>query len=428
MNKPPVGLPSADNTFASASAAMRRAKRSPLRTAILVGVVILIAIGAGLVLKQCAGQGRSGNFRRALTAVGTAKASLGDMPIVLESLGTVTPLATTTATPRVSGNLTKIAFTEGQMVKAGQLLAVIDERPYVVALQQAQAQLARDQAALDNAQILLKRDQTLLAQDSIARQDVDTQDATVKQDQGVVLADVAAVNNAQLNLVYCHVTAPISGRVGLRQIDLGNYVNGGGSTGVVVITQLDPIDVVFTIPEDQLAAIAARERSGAVMQVTALDRSGGQVIARGKLLTIDNQIDVTTGTVKAKARFANASGALFPQQFVNINLLIDTLHNAVIVPAAAIRHGPQGDFVWIMQSNRTAHMQAVKVGPTQGEQASIASGLTAGQTVITEGGDRLREGAPVMLPGQRPNFGRGGFGGQGGRRRGGGQGGFGGGG
>jgi multidrug efflux system membrane fusion protein len=388
----------------------RSVRRTVIPILIVVGVAALIAFG----LSQCAHNAPPSGFGRPSTTVGVAKVQQGPMPIQLTEIATVTPLATTTVTGRIAGTLTRIAFTEGQMVKAGQLLATVDERPYVVALQQAQAQLARDQAALENAQLLLKRDQTLLAQDSIARQDVDTQAATVRQDQAVVQADIASVNNAKLNLGYTRIVAPITGRAGLRQIDLGNFLSGT-TTGIVVLTQIDPIDVTFTVPQDELQPIAQRLRSGAVLPVAALDRPGGTILARGRLLTLDNQIDPATGTVKAKARFANPTGALFPQQFVNLQLLVDTIPNAAIVPAAAVRHGPQGDFVWVVQPNRTAHMQLVKVGPSLGEQASIQSGLSAGSSVITEGGDRLREGAPVTLPGQRPSFGGpGGFRGRGG--------------
>jgi membrane fusion protein, multidrug efflux system len=425
MNKPPVGISGADVISKAAGFGSPHGKRSRVRTVVLIAAVVLVAVAVALLLRTRAGQGGPqgpGGGRRPMTTVGVAQASLGDMPIQLQELGTVTPLATTTVTPRVSGNLTELHFQEGQMVKAGQLLAVIDERPYQVALQQAQAQQARDQAALADAEVLLKRDQTLLAQDSIARQNVDTQAATVKQDQAVVQADVASVNNAKLNLTFCRIVAPISGRAGLRQVDLGNYISAGSATGIVVVTQIDPIDVTFTIPEDQLPTIFQRMRSGAVLPVSALDRSGGKALAEGRLLTLDNQVDATTGTVKAKARFVNSTGVLFPQQFVNVQLLVNTLKSVVIVPASSIRHGPNGDYVWIMLPDHTAHMQQVKVGPSLGEQASLQSGVTVGQTVITEGGDRLREGAQVMLPGQRPNF-AGGKGGRGGRR-GGGSGGF----
>ena len=413
MSDPPVGASSAGAMFPASGRGPVPQRRRWRTLLTIVGVALAAALLA-FVLHQCAGKGGASRGGRPTTTVGTAKAVRGDMPIQLQALGTVTPLATTNVTSRIAGTLTRIAFTEGQMVRAGQVIAVVDERPYQVALQQAQAQMARDQAGLANAQLLLKRDQTLLAQDSIARQDVDTQAATVKQDEGVVKADAAAVNNARLNLGYCRIVAPITGRAGLRQVDVGNYVTAGSTTGIVVLTEMDPMDVTFTIPEEQLPTVAARMRSGAPLPVSALDRTAGQALAQGRLLTLDNQIDVTTGTIKAKARFDNKGGALFPQQFVNVQLLVNTLTGAIIIPAAAVRHGPQGDFVWTMQTDHTAHMQAVKVGPSLGEQASILSGVNPGDTVITEGGDRLREGAPVTLPGQRPGGGAGGRGGAGG--------------
>ncbi len=409
----------------------RTGKRPRWRSALLIVAVVLVAVAVAFGLSKCVGQGGpggpggpGGRFGRAPTTVGVAKAVAGELPIQQDALGTVTSRATVTVTSRIAGNLTRVAFREGQMVRKGELIAEVDERPYTIALKQAQGQLLRDQAALDNAKLLLSRDQTLLAQDSIARQDVDTQAATVKADEGVVRTDEAAVDNARLNLVYCRVTAPVAGRIGLRQVDVGNYVTAGSSTGLAVITEIDPIDVVFTLPEDQVPQVSARMRTGAVLPVTALDRTGGQILAKGVLSTLDNQVDVTTGTVKAKAAFSNSNGVLFPNQFVNVRVLVDTRRNAVIVPAAPVRHGPQGDFVWLLQPDRTAKMQAVKLGPSLAEQASILYGVQVGQTVITEGGDRLRDGAPVLLPGQRP----GGFGGKGGRggRRGGPGGGFGG--
>ncbi|HEX4096810.1 MAG TPA: efflux RND transporter periplasmic adaptor subunit, partial [Caulobacteraceae bacterium] len=352
MTEPPVGASPADSSLFPHAAAGSRASvvqpRSKRRTLLWVIGVIVLAIIIGLVLRQCAGKGgQRGNFRPQ-TTVGVVQAVYGDMPIQIPALGTVTPLATTTVTARIAGNLTEINFKEGQMVKAGQLLAVVDERPYKVALDQAQAQLAHDQAALADAQLLLKRDQVLLTQDSVARQDVDTQAATVKQDEATIQSDVANVENARLNLGYCRIVAPIAGRVGLRQIDVGNYITSGTTNGLVVITEINPIDVLFTVSEDQLPTIAERVRAGAVLPASALDKPGGQTLAQGRLLTLDNQIDSTTGTVKAKARFENASGVLFPQQFVNIELLVNTLKNAVIVPASSIRHGPSGDYVWLM--------------------------------------------------------------------------------
>jgi multidrug efflux system membrane fusion protein len=407
MIEPPVGASSADSIFPSTGAGSRAdaRPRSRGRTVLTIIGVIVLAVIVAFVLKQCAGHGGGARgFQRPQTTVGVVKAVSGDMPIQISALGTVTPLATTTVAARIAGNLTKIDFKEGEMVKAGQLLAVVDERPYTVALEQAQATLAHDQAALEDAQLLLKRDQVLLTQDSVARQDVDTQAATVKQDEASVQSDVANVNNARLNLGYCRIVAPISGRVGLRQVDVGNYISTGNTNGLVIITQINPMDVEFTLSEDQIPEVTARVRAGDVLPATALDKAGGQTLAQGRLLTLDNQIDATTGTVKAKARFANANGALFPQQFVNIELLVNTLKNQTIVPASAIRHGPNGDYVWVMQPNHTAHMQDVKVGPSQGEQIVIESGVTVGQNVITEGGDRLKEGSAVLLPGQRPSF------------------------
>jgi multidrug efflux system membrane fusion protein len=410
-----------------------RKKNSPVKLAISIAVVILIALALGYLLTHLgkpsggpggpggggsgrrAGRGGPGGFGgRAAVTVGTAPATIGNIPIQLDALGTVTPPVTATVASRIAGNLMEVYFTEGQMVKKGQKLALIDPRPYRVALEQAQGTLARDEAALADAQLDLKRYQTLLAQNSIASQQVDTQAALVRQDAGTVKTDKAAVDAAKLNLTYTLITAPAAGRVGLRQVDIGNYIPVGSTTGLVVLTQIDPIDVVFTIPEDNVGAIGKRERAGAVLPVTIFDRGGGTTLAQGKLSTLDNQIDTTTGTVKAKARFNNGSGALFPNQFVNARLLVDVLCNAVIVPTTAVRHGSLGDFVYTLEG-RTAKMVMVKTGPGTPETVSIASGLKGNETVITEGGDRLRDGASVTLPGDRPAGGVSG----GGRRRGG---------
>ena len=256
----------------------------------------------------------------------------------------------------------------------------------------------RDQASLDEARIDLTRYKTLAAQDSIARQQVDVQAATVKQDEGVVKTDKAAVDSAKLNLVYCRITAPVAGRVGLRQVDPGNYVQTGDTNGIVVINQFDPTTVEFAVPEDDIPQIDARMRATGTLPVTAFDRTGATTLAQGELFTLDNQIDPTTGTVKARARFANPTGALFPSQFVNVTLLVDTLSNAVTIPAVAVRHGPQGDFVYVVQLDSTVKMTAVKVGPAQGETTSIASGLSVGDQVVTDGGDRLSDGSRVVLP------------------------------
>jgi multidrug efflux system membrane fusion protein len=407
-----------------------RRKKRPLKTILGIGTVAVVALGVGWFLTQQTKQapaggpggppgprggapGRGGGFggRNAIT-VGTAPAQIGNIPIQLDALGTVTPPVTATIQSRIAGNLMNVYFTEGQIVKKGQKLALIDPRPYQVALQQAQGTLAHDQAALENARLDLKRYQTLASQNSIAGQQVDTQTALVKQDEGQIKTDQAAVANAQLNLDYTLIKAPADGRVGLRQVDVGNYITVPQTNGLVVLTQVDPIDVVMTIPEDNVPQITRRQRAGATLPVTVFDRGGGTVLGQGTLSTLDNEIDTTTGTVKAKARFNNGAGALFPNQFVNARMLVDVLCNVVVVPTTALRHGSQGDFVYTLQPNRTAKMVIVKAGPGAAETVSISSGLQGNETVITEGGDRLRDGAPVNLPGQRPP---GGFGGRRGR-------------
>ncbi|MFI4972958.1 MAG: efflux RND transporter periplasmic adaptor subunit [Caulobacterales bacterium] len=410
-------------------------KRPLWQTVAGIAVVVLIAVVLALLLSRCAsggggpagrgGRGGGPGGRPAIT-VGVAKAALGDVPIQLTALGTVTPEATVTVTSRVSGILTEVRFQEGQMVRKGALLAVIDRRPFQVALQQAEGALMHDQAQLANARIDLKRYQDLLAEDSVSAQTADTQAALVKQDEGLVQSDKAQVANARLNLSFASIASPVAGRVGLRQLDAGNQIAAGPSTPIAVVTEIDPIDVVFAVPETEIPAIIRQTGpSGGGLPVTAYDREGGTVLGQGSLSTIDNLVDVTTGTVKGKARFPNPDGALFPNQFVNVTVLVDTLNNQVIVPTSAVRHGPQGDFVYVLQPDQTVKMQLVKVGPGAAETVSIASGLQAGVTVITEGGDRLSDGAHVNLPGQKPATAAGGFGGKGkkgGRHKKGGQG------
>ncbi|MEO8925645.1 MAG: MdtA/MuxA family multidrug efflux RND transporter periplasmic adaptor subunit, partial [Caulobacteraceae bacterium] len=381
--------------------------------------VVLAAVALALILSRCAqsgakaggtgGPGAGPGGRPAIT-VGTAKAITGAIPIEVSALGTVTPLATVNVNARVAGMLLTVDFREGQLVRKGQVLAQIDPRPFQVAVQQAQGQLLRDQALLADAKLDLARFRTLKSQDSIAGQQVDTQAALVKQDEASVSADHATVASAQLNLSFTRIDAPVSGRVGLRQIDPGNQITANATTPIAVVAQIDPIAVVFSLPEQDIAAVTRNAGRGGGLPVTALDRAGGTVLASGGLATLDNVIDTTTGTVKAKARFANPAGALFPNQFVNVTMLVDTLENQVIVPTTAVRHGPQGDFIWVLQSDKTVKAASVKVGPGTAETVSIVSGLNLGQTVITEGGDRLREGGRVTLPGQKPGSGGGGGG------------------
>lgn len=357
------------------------------------------------------------------TTVGVATAERADIPVYLDSLGTVTATATTTVRAQVSGVLQKVNYTEGQLVHAGQVLATIDPRPFQIALQQSTGQRQRDEAQLDSARVTLGRYQTLLKEDSIARQDVDTQAALVKQLEGTVTTDRAAENMAKLNLNYTEVKAPISGRVGLRTVDIGNLVSSGDANGVAVITQLNPIDVSFTVPQDQLPVVQARIREAAAVPATALDRTRTDTLAAGRFVALDNQVDVQTGTVKAKARFDNGDGKLFPSQFVNLRLKIDTIKNAVVVPVTAVRHGADGDFVYVLNGvDRTVSVRPVTRGQQTVDKVEIKSGLQAGEQVITEGADRLKDGAKVVLPGDHPQMG-GGRGGQGGWRGRGGQGG-----
>lgn len=355
-----------------------------------------------------AGGGRGGRGGPT-TTVGVATAEQADIPVNIEALGTVTAAATATVRPQVSGVVQKILFTEGQMVKQGQVLATIDPRPFEMALLQARGQRQRDEAQLENARLLLSRYRTLLEQESIARQEVDTQAALVKQLEGTVMTDRAAEGIARLNVGYTQVKAPISGRVGLRTVDIGNLVSSGDANGVAVITQLSPIDVEFTVPQDQVPALQARIAQGAKLPATALDRTRTDTLATGSFMALDNQVDVQTGTVRAKARFANTDGKLFPSQFVNLRLVLDTIENAVVVPVTALRHGANGDFVYVLDpQQRTVSQRAVTRGQATVDKVQITSGLKMGEQVITEGADRLRDGAKVTLPGDRPQGARGG--------------------
>ena len=333
--------------------------------------------------------------------VGEATARRADVPVYIDALGTVTPVATITLRPQVSGVLTQVLFTEGQMVTKGQLLAQIDPRPFQQALMQAQGTRQRDEAQLANARITLQRYQTLLAQDSIARQDVDTQAALVQQLEGTVTSDRASEKTAQLNLDFTRVTAPISGRVGLRVVDAGNVVSSGDAAGIAVITQINPVDVQFSVPQDRVPDIQTRAMESVKedkrLPVTALDRIRSNVLDKGVFLTLDNQIDVQTGTVRAKARFQNAAGTLFPNQFVNIRLLLRTLQGAVVVPVTALRTGAAGDFVYVVNEDRTVSMRPVKRGQGTVENIVVTEGLKEGERVVTEGGDRLTDGASVRL-------------------------------
>ncbi len=320
-----------------------------------------------------------------------------DISIALGALGTVTPLATVTIRTQIAGQLQQIAFTEGQMVHKGDFLAQIDPRPYQVVLQQAQGQLAKDQALLDQSKADLARYQTLAKQDSIAHQQADNQVFLVQQYQGAVTIDNAQIDSAKLNIAYCRIVSPIDGRAGLRQVDVGNYAQASDANGIVIITQIEPISITFTIPEDNLPDVMRRMKSGAKLPVTAFDRANTKQLATGTLLTTDNQIDTTTGTVKLRAAFDNKDDSLFPQQFVNVILLVDTLKDQVAAPVAAIQSGSIGSFVYVVGADNTVTARPVTTGPRDGDFISITKGLDVGEHVVIDGIDRLRDGAKVMV-------------------------------
>ncbi|MDE2183219.1 MAG: MdtA/MuxA family multidrug efflux RND transporter periplasmic adaptor subunit [Alphaproteobacteria bacterium] len=363
---------------------------------VAVGLILLVIfIWTILPGDQAGGPGFRQNGPQ---PVGVAKAVRGDIDITLNALGTVTPLATVTVRPQVSGQLLRIDFQEGQLVKAGDLLAEIDPRSFQAALDQARGQLARDTAALNNAELDLKRDQALYAQKAVSQQVLDTQTALVKQDQGVVMADKAAAETAAINLGYTRIVSPVAGRVGIRQVDIGNYVTSGQTTGIVVVTQLEPMSVLFSIPEDNVGEVVTRLRAGDTLRADAYDRSQAEKLATGKLSAVDTQIDTTTGTVKLRALFDNTDGALFPNQFVNIRLLVRTDRNQVVVPAAAIQRGAEGIYVYVITPQNTAMMRTITLGPQQDDRVAVLKGLNPGEIVVTDGADRLSDGAEVTIP------------------------------
>ena len=405
----PASVPPVDVHSGSPAPAMSPKKKSRWLGG-LVAVLVMLAVGGGAwylihrpAVKAPGGFGGGGPGGARVT-VGEATARRADVPVYIDALGTVTPVVTITLRPQVSGVLTEVLFTEGQMVKKGQLMAQVDPRSFQQALMQSQGTRQRDEAQLESARVTLQRYQTLLGQDSIARQDVDTQAALVRQLEGTVTADRASEKTAQLNLDFTRVTAPVTGRVGLRVVDVGNVVASGDAAGIAVITQINPIDVQFSVPQDRVPDIQAQAagngKSG--MTVTALDRTRATLLDTGVFSTLDNQVDVQTGTVRAKARFQNAAGKLFPNQFVNVRLLLRTLDGAVVVPVTALRTGAKGDFVYVINADRTVSVRPVKRGQSSVESVVVTEGLKVDERVVTEGGDRLTDGASVRLASDTP--------------------------
>ncbi|MGB6212864.1 MdtA/MuxA family multidrug efflux RND transporter periplasmic adaptor subunit [Pseudomonas mandelii] len=392
------------------------APRNPRRW--LLGLLVLLVIAGlcwkfwpagtankdGAAPKAVAGQtGKSGGMRPGFGGatgpipVRVAPAVKGDFPLYYKALGTVTALNTINVRSRVGGELMKISFEEGQMVKAGDLLAEIDPRSYQNALLQAEGTLLQNQAQLKNAQVDVERYRGLFKEDSIAKQTLDTAEALVAQYQGTVKTNQAAVNDAKLNLEFTRIRAPITGRVGLRQLDVGNLVAANDTTALAIITQTQPISVAFTLPENSLDIVLARYRTGAKLPAEAWDRGDTKLQATGVLQSLDNQIDVTTGTLKFKARYDNRDQALFPNQFVNVHLLADTLKDVVLAPSAAIQFGTNGTFVYAMDGDKKVAIRQLKVGASDGENTVITEGLAPGDRVVLEGTDRLKEGSEVEV-------------------------------
>jgi multidrug efflux system membrane fusion protein len=377
--------------------------RKPRRWWKILVAVGLVAFGVYFfivrpAIKSKVDKQRSANQTRSVS-VAAVQVKKGDLAVYLTGLGTVTPLNTVIVKTRVDGQLMEIRYKEGQTVEKGSVLAVIDPRPFEVQLAQAEGQMARDQAVLKNAVLDLERYRELWRQDSIPKQQLDTQEALVRQYEGIIKADQGQIDSARLQLTYCRITAPVSGRIGLRLVDPGNMVHAADANGLVVITQLQPITVIFPIPEDNLQQALKRLKKGERMPVEAYDREQKIRLAAGSLLTIDNQVDPNTGTVKFKALFPNTGQELFPNQFVNAKLLSDLRKGVIIVPSAAVQRGPQGPFVYAVKADHTAVVRPVELGEIQSGEVSIKSGLSEGELVVTDGAERLRDGAKVDLKG-----------------------------
>jgi multidrug efflux system membrane fusion protein len=383
-------------------------KSKPRRGKLIVGLIVLIGLAAGgywAYRSQYATQPASTAQRTvpqgAPQSVGAATIGQGDIRVIVNALGTVTPLATVTVQTQVNGQLLEVGFTEGQLVKKGDFLAQIDPRPYQLLQAQFDGQLAHDRGVLAQSQVDLVRYQKLAEQNSIARQQYEDQVYIVQQNEGTVKLDQAQIDQQKLNIIYCRIVSPVTGRIGLRLVDPGNYIQTTVTTGIAVVTQMQPITVIFPIPEDDLPDILPQLNAGTPLEVFAYDRANVKMLATGHVTALDSQIDTTTGTVKVRAQFDNADNALFPNQFVNAQLLVKTLHNVVTVPTAAIQRGAPGTYVYVVNADNTVSVRPIKTGPTDGPIAAVESGLAVGDRVVVDGTDRLRDGARVIIPGAR---------------------------
>ena len=367
----------------------------------IIGLLAFVGLIAFAILRHHTAIRPGGLRHLGPMPVAVGKVTTADVPVIVQALGTVTPLDVVSVTPQVSGPLVRLPFKEGQMVRAGALLAQIDPRPFQAALAQAQGQLKTAEAALSTARLDLGRYKRLVAQDSIAVQTYADQVGTVQQDAATVEADKAAVETARLNLSYCRIVSPVAGLVGLRQVDVGNLVQANQSTPIVVVTQMQPMSVVFSVPETNLQQLFQRLRAGARLSVQAYSRDMRHRIATGTLTAIDNQINTTTGTLQMRAMFNNKRLELFPNEFVNVKLVVRTLKHQMVVPGGAVLNGPSGYYAFVVQPNDTVRMRPIVPGPTDGRMIAILRGLSPGETVVTDGGDQLREGARVRIPGQK---------------------------
>jgi membrane fusion protein, multidrug efflux system len=385
-------------------------KSKPRRGKLVVGLIVLVGLATGgywAYRSQYATQPASTAQPQrtapqgAPQSVGAATVGQGDIRVIVNGLGTVTPLATVTVQTQINGQLLEVGFTEGQLVKKGDFLAQIDPRPYQLLQAQYEGQLAHDQGVLAQSQIDLVRYQKLAEQNSIARQQYEDQVYIVQQNQGTVKLDQAQIDQQKLNIIYCRIVSPVTGRIGLRLVDPGNYIQTTNSTGIAVVTQMQPITVIFPIPEDDLPDILPQLNAGTPLEVFAYDRANVKQLATGRVMALDSQIDTTTGTVKVRAQFDNADNALFPNQFVNAQLLVKTLHNVMTVPTAAIQRGAPGTYVYVINADNTVSVRPIRTGPTDGPMAAVDSGLSVGDRVVVDGTDRLRDGARVIIPGAR---------------------------